>query len=328
MFRYVENHYAGKVMRVRRWAAIIFVTAILAIGASLVLQNRSVGVTQRPIERVPVRTIGEGENKGALSAVLGSTSFSHLGSDRPVAENRENPSTGNAIDKFEKARTCHARYSERANMEAELNVCNAADKNEVDFVRSCRKNTEGLDAKIRQVSSDLASCSAVPAEIEADYYASTKTAAKAGDFDAQLCYLEGNFDIKQQQFIDHEIDDYKSAAVNYVNFGLARGDWRIPELLGVSPKALRRSGPFLRRELIDGEPYMQYQMNRLLRLGADGEYARILDMRAATLVSSLTTGEVVQAEDWASVVYGANFRNVPRLADAPIVCGGDKFPTR
>jgi hypothetical protein len=79
----------------------------------------------------------------------------------------------------------------------------------------------------------------------------------------------------------------------------------------------------MRRYLTDGQPYIVYQMNRLLRLGAEGEFAASLDWRGVSLREQLSAGQVAEAEDWAKVVYEQSFANAPRLTEMPTVCEDD-----
>ena len=62
----------------------------------------------------------------------------------------------------------------------------------------------------------------------------TKAAAKAGDVDAQMCYLMQGGGDRESGFrlTDAEIAEYQTLGAQFVDAAFKRGDWRIVELLG------------------------------------------------------------------------------------------------
>ena len=68
----------------------------------------------------------------------------------------------------------------------------------------------------------------------------------------------------------------------------------------------------------DGDPLTIYRMNRLLRLGAIGDYAQDLDILAHT--EELTPAQVAESNEWALNVFNAHFANSPKLSEQPEAC--------
>ncbi len=159
------------------------------------------------------------------------------------------------------------------------------------------------------------------------YFEATKQAAKRGNADAQLCYLEGDFFSPEGTliFTDEEIEQYKKDALAYVDAALKRGDWRIVHLLNTR-QFHPGSGPLRVLENI-GQPQTRYKMTKLLRLGASGEYAKALDsdLRGMTHPdlnpAAALPPEIVRAGDaWAEETYTKHFAGVPGLTEASVVC--------
>lgn len=165
------------------------------------------------------------------------------------------------------------------------------------------------------------------ADMGTRYFKATKEAAKRGDVDAQLCYLQGDFFSPEgaQIFTDAELEEYKTHAPRYVDAALKRGDWRVVDLLNTQ-HFHPGSGPV---HLIDGvgDRDTQYKMTKLLRLGASGSYADFLDGRLEDMMhpdldpSAALPPEVIKKGDaWARQTYIDYFAGVPGLTKAPVVC--------
>jgi hypothetical protein len=164
--------------------------------------------------------------------------------------------------------------------------------------------------------------------VQARYFEATKQAAKAGDADAQLCYLQGEFSTSSGEslFTAAELDDYGRVAPSYVDAALRRGDWRIVEFMtkdnfhpGVEP--FRQIPDIGKKETI-------YKMRKLLRLGASGSYAELLDMELHGLIhpdlvpEAALPADVVKAGDaWAQQTFNEYFSGVAGLTERPTVCG-------
>jgi hypothetical protein len=165
------------------------------------------------------------------------------------------------------------------------------------------------------------------ADMGTRYFEATKEAAQRGNVDAQLCYLQGDFFSPEgaQIFNDAEIEEYKKVAPRYVDAAVKRGDWRIVHLLnkrnfhpGVGPVALLEG---------IGDRDTQYRMTKLLRLGASGTYARLLDgqlhdMKHPDLNPSaaLRPQVIKEGDAWAQETFTNYFSGVTGLTQDPLVC--------
>jgi hypothetical protein len=164
-------------------------------------------------------------------------------------------------------------------------------------------------------------------DVETRYFQATKQAAQAGDPDAQMCYLQGEFGTSSGESLlgDSDVEEYKHAAPAYVDSALRRGDWRVVKLL-TKRSFHPGSGPVTQIDKI-GEPETVYKMTKLLRLGATGKYARALDgdlngMIHPDLVpeSALPADVVSRSDAWAQQTFNDSFSGVAGLTDAPTVC--------
>ncbi len=219
---------------------------------------------------------------------------------------------------FELARLCHEAAFNRKNWQGQLNACKAADPRDIKFKENCSSYTAGFDEKVRVAETTLLQCSPVPAEIEEDFYKASIEAANQGDPTAQLCYLKSDFDLKRP-FERNEIEYYHAVDADYVNGAINRGDWRMIALM-----ARRYRDPAhqatMRSELTGDDPYTLYQMDRLLSLGADGEYKMFVESRAKDAMSDLTPEQTQTADDWAAMIYEKHFVSSPRLTEEPVIC--------
>lgn len=229
-----------------------------------------------------------------------------------------NPQSNTPEAKFELTRSCHWAAAEREQWALQLRSCRSADATDTAFIESCTKRTEGLDEKLDQADKELARCSPVPAEREENFYRSTIEAAKAGYPDAQLCYLASDFSLNRP-FTDDELHYYHSVDAEYVNSAIDRGDWRMIALMATKYRDAARHAT-MRRELTGGDPFTLYQMNKLLSLGAEGNYKRIVENSAEDAATELTAAQIGQANDWVSSVYEKHFASSPRLTERPTIC--------
>ena len=174
----------------------------------------------------------------------------------------------------------------------------------------------------------LANCPSDQAIVVKDYYNATKTAAKAGDGDAQLCYLAAYFVDAQgkSEYTTADVQEYKSTAPDYVSQAFKRGDWRVVTLLATR----FTSPPQTLLPLLDdiGQPQTIYKMNKLLRLGATGTYASSLDSIISDYIQptgvaqddTIPEQKVAEANKWAQETYNQYFTgNVP-LTEPPAIC--------
>jgi hypothetical protein len=190
----------------------------------------------------------------------------------------------------------------------------------------CMHGRTKAQSRIAAAEAVLSHCDAT--NMGTRYFQATKQAAKQGDVDAQLCYLQGDFFSPEgaQIFTDAENEQYKKGAPRYVDAALKRGDWRVVELLNTR-HFHPGSGPLYLLEGV-GDRNTQYKMTRLLRLGSSGSYAEFLDGRLESMKhpdldpSAAVPPQVVKESDaWAQQTYTDYFAGVPGLTEAPTVCG-------
>ena len=184
-----------------------------------------------------------------------------------------------------------------------------------------------MDAHNRKAAAEtvLAHCDVT--DLGTRYFEATKEAAKHGDADAQLCYLQGYFFSPEGTnfFTDAELAEYRKVAPDYVDAAFKRGDWRIVQLL--DKRHFHPDGN--PASLIEGigQRDTQYRMTKLLRLGASGKYARNLDSElhgfkhpdlqpSAALPPEVTT----EGDAWAQETYNNYFSGVPGLTERPVIC--------
>jgi hypothetical protein len=165
-------------------------------------------------------------------------------------------------------------------------------------------------------------------DVETRYFEATKQAAKAGEADAQLCYLQGSFGSSSGEpaFSVADVEEYKRVAPGYVDGALRRGDWRIVQLM------TKRSfhpgeGPITQIPEI-GKPETIYKMTKLLRLGASGRYAARLDRQLNGMIhpdlnpeAALPMDVVRRGDAWAQHTFNESFSGVVGLTEPPKVCG-------
>lgn len=184
--------------------------------------------------------------------------------------------------------------------------------------------TEAHD-RIVAAQSALARCDADPESIRKKYYAATKAAARAGDPDAEVCYLSSSFvdDKGVPHFTDEDVADYRADAPKFVEQALNRGDWRVVALFTVRNIDMQGG---LRNYLEGiGKPETIYKMEKLLRLGASGDYAKQLDAALSVYTDpssgmGLSKDQIAQADAWAKQMFAEHFAGEQGLTARPKVC--------
>ena len=189
----------------------------------------------------------------------------------------------------------------------------------------CMSGWMNATERLATAQADVLGCKDTP-DLERRYFEATRDAARSGDVDAQLCYLQGEFgSLATRPLTAADLAEYEKVAPGYVDAAFKRGDWRIVSLLN------RRhfhpgSGPVTLLEGI-GQRQTQYRMTRLLRLGASGSYGAFLDshldgMKRAPLNPELALPQdiVTKSDAWAQQTYTDYFSSTPALTRDPIVC--------
>jgi hypothetical protein len=145
--------------------------------------------------------------------------------------------------------------------------------------------------------------------------------------------------------------DYLNDVPLYIEDALARGDWRIVQLFathhagglmslvfrsdsGVVQLLVAHAGSIASRNAL-GDPSIIYVMNRLLRLGATGEYAKVLDLTADDYENGeridgsgergrISPDQVYESKAWAQRMYDQYFSKSPQLTEAPWPCRSER----
>jgi len=158
-----------------------------------------------------------------------------------------------------------------------------------------------------------AGCSADPKVLEQNFHKSLVVAAQTGDPDAEVCYIDG-----WSPLVPTERDAYIKNSETFIKKGLTRGDWRVVELLSRAPED---EGVGIIINLPNmGSHFTTYRFNRLLQLGAVGNYAGIARVGAENERRFLTKAQVINANEWATEEYRKYFSHSPKLTAAPVPC--------
>jgi hypothetical protein len=223
---------------------------------------------------------------------------------------------------FRAAQQCRTIAQAIESYQSQIRACeDSASSADVDRRKYCAESIVQNDAKSRELLPKLDHCNASPEQREENYYTTMTLAARSGDTSAQLCWVEGRW--------HHEVayDDYQSEAMGYVQEALNRGDWRFVALLAQhyvdNPP---RSGALLvyAENPLGGQVTVMdfsvkiYRMNRLLRLGATGDYVQWLDVFSHA--EEISPEQRTAADVWAQHEYAAHFASQPGLSEIPESC--------
>ena len=243
--------------------------------------------------------------KPAATAVADSTTVARAPGQASVVADQTNPSGSS----FRELRQCV--YAARDLVAAKhLTDCRFYEGKPQyqDALAECLNGPMNARNRITAAEAALSQCD--QADMGTRYFAATKQAAKSGNADAQLCYLQGDFFSPEgaQIFTDAEIEEYKKVAPGYVDAALKRGDWRIVHLLNTR-HFHPGSGPLRLLERI-GERDTRYKMTKLLRLGSSGSYAEFMQSRLEGMLhpdlnpSAALPPEVAkEGDEWAQQTY-------------------------
>jgi hypothetical protein len=185
---------------------------------------------------------------------------------------------------------------------------------------SCLNNLGDAQDRMSAAEAATAECGH-DSDVRNNYYNATKVAAKDGDPDAQLCYLQSDFldSDGKPNYTDAGVEEYKATAPQYMADALKRGDWRIVYLL--TTQHFHPTSGYLNFLDSIGDPVTTYKMDKLLRLGSSGEYAGDLDALMDDLVHRPELqGKVAEADAWALETYTQYFAGVPGITKPPAVC--------
>lgn len=184
---------------------------------------------------------------------------------------------------------------------------------------SCDQQTHGFDIKSQSLATQSANagCSQDAETTHHKFSSSLVQAARAGDSDAQLCYFEWAGPLSGAG----DVSLYKREASLYMQKALARGDWRMVQLLTMPPESVAHGGAGVMSNLdIIGKWFTVYRADRLLMLGASEDYKKALQMDARDASSHLTAAQINNANVWAAQEFQRHFTNSPKLSGAPVPC--------
>lgn len=243
----------------------------------------------------------------------------------PVAAGGKSPST------FYVAKSCYLTLGDIKRMQRDCD--RLADNPTLQRAYTeCLKDRDGLQPMLDSAQRSLAKWGCGDErDLFPKYYESTKDAAKSGNTDAQLCYLQSNFlDLNgKAPYTQADGAEYQASAPKYIEAAFSRGDWRIVQLLSSD-----HHGGIIGLALYIpniGTPDTVYKMTRLLRLGANGEYAEQLDSMLDTLVRpdghenpELPQARVADLDAWAQKTFSQYFAGAPGLTKPPFPCAVDQ----
>jgi hypothetical protein len=185
--------------------------------------------------------------------------------------------------------------------------------------QQCSNRKRQLDAALQSAQSqpNFAGCSKDPKVSQVRFGDAVVKAASAGDIDAQVCYVEGQWTTSTGS--EHAL--YKRKANKYMKHALSHGDWRIVQLLATPAESIVHGGVGkLAGFSTIGAPFTVYRANRLLEFGATGGYLSIVRTQARSAIASLTPAQIENADAWARSEFKRNFVHSPKLTSAPVPC--------
>lgn len=165
------------------------------------------------------------------------------------------------------------------------------------------------------------------ADLVRAYYDSTKQAARHGDPNAQLCYLQSHFPgfDERNHYTEQDIADYKASSTDYIYDAFKRGDWRIVQQLSGDHRSAITGLAIGIPDI--GTPSTIHKMLTLLRIGAIDEYAEQLDSQIDDLERpdgkenpKLPQSLIDEDKAWAKETYSKYFSNSPTLKQPPHPC--------
>jgi hypothetical protein len=320
----------GEAVRVRAGLAILGVSLLLGAywigGVSRREDPSSLPPISAAVARHPVPPPSMTAKRGPDGGDGGASPAEHVPRVLPSASNAA------AQAAFHEAQRCYFTASKIAIWKrmADCGPMNGRPGLELQYAACLNRVVDHQD-RIREAHSRMVSCGDEKT-LARRYYEATKSAAKNGDLEAQLCYVSGSFADPDgmTHYTDEDLAEYRATAPAYVDAALERGDWRMAGVL-----ARHFVDGFDLSRLLDriGEPATIYKMDALLRLGAVGDYADTLASAMQDIAHpdlnpdlALSAASIAAAEDWARAAYARSFSGSPPLHEAPAGCGADNDP--
>jgi hypothetical protein len=217
---------------------------------------------------------------------------------------------------FESALQCQTLSINIRQMQADNDICESQ-AGQAEAYSKCKAATEAARPRLTHDLQQQKSCSADPEVLGKQYKAAVTDAARAGDPNAQVCFVYGNFKLD-----DGEAPSYRKEASGYLAGAIARGDWRAVQLLSTPSESVAHGGAGAMATLpVIGAPFTVYRANKLLSLGASSKpYQAMLQSSADEAARSLTPAQIENADTWAHQTFERHFKDSPQLAAAPVPC--------
>jgi hypothetical protein len=230
------------------------------------------------------------------------------------------PRDGLATTRFREARQCFSAVQDLHTAKANAADCKRYEGLQVHEQAYANCLNEDWSRRARDAEQKLSGCGD-PTKISRNYFEATRDAAKAGDPDAQVCYLQSAFDTGNGTALtDTDNAEYKQLGPRLIDESLKRGDWRVVHLM------TGRGGPISQLPGV-GQQETRYKMTKLLRLGATGSYATGLDHKLRLLANPdiqpsapLPKKTIQQADEWAQETYNAYFAGIPGTTGVVTAC--------
>ena len=305
----IRHRYAWLVL-VLAIATIVYLVFAMAAPTRRAGQARLHDATKRPTPANAEQ--GASDSKPSRDEPTAQTTAAH----RLPVPAVEQSDIALAIRQFLSASHCvHARRVAQS-FRGYLNACNQG-RNHAEFFARCSETSATYRDDIARLERDSAHCEINEAIAEDEYFDAVLKAAKLGNVDAQICFVDSSFHLSMP-WSDEARERYRELARTYVDAAIKRGDWRIVQLLGTGFRGFGNRD--LLRSVTSGDRLSVYRMNRLKRHGAIGEYARILDLTATNPEAPFAAGDAKAAENWALETYGSYFSQSPLLTEEPTPC--------
>lgn len=236
----------------------------------------------------------------------------HAAPGRPAMPPAMKVSSQVALDAFHHARHC---------LELGLNIESLSNVRQIcardGGVDRCSARRQAWRARrIEQFQREQSGCSADPKVLEADFRATLIAAVATGDPDVEDCYVEGWSDATSA-----DIPMYVRTSEQLIAKGMVRGDWRIVAVLAnpIGPEGLAGAGMAINLPQL-GSWMTDYRFNRLLWLGAKGQYADMENVELEAAARWLRPAARRRADTWARAEFRRHFSHSPVLDQAPRGC--------
>jgi hypothetical protein len=163
-------------------------------------------------------------------------------------------------------------------------------------------------------------CSSVTIEsATANVYPTLLAAAILGDTSAAACYASAIAPLPKDEESQDDIQAFRTTANEFVDAGIARGDWKFVEIMTHATGSLGHRFDWF-GHLVRPSREQGYRYRKLLRLAATDSLAADLDGELASLAKQLSPETVQAMDEQAQRDYDAHFVNSPMLNERPTPC--------